>query len=204
MAIKQNEKIFKVAAAGAITFLVFIISVLNFQDFKKAFSNILIKEDIIFQIEKEKTKHQVENLTTDNKKNETLLISPILIAEISLGNKVNPPFIKIYNFSEQEIDLSEYSIKKLTSYETTLISQKRFKNKIIKPYSYLTLSRENENIKADIFWPQSYNITNIKGIAIYKGKEKIDETRWAKIPSNTTIKRLSWQEKKFAYISSSF
>jgi hypothetical protein len=134
-----------------------------------------------------------ENINTTNKK--------ILISEIFIGDKNLPPFIEIYNPTSHPIDLSDFTIKKLTlNGEKTLVTSKRLENKIIEKYSYLLISKQDSPLKAQVYWPKSYKLKDAYGIIIYdKQKEKIDEIYWDKNLEGKSLTRKSWSENEFIY-----
>lgn len=199
MAASKNEKIIKkIIVLGGIILLLIIIA-LNFSSFKKAFLNIFQREEIIEEIPTSSKKENKEFLKNEgNNKN-----NPLLIAEIFLGKDDSSSYIKIYNFSHEAINLSEYHIKKISSsFKTsTLVSSKRFKNIFINPFSFITISKENGKIKSEITWPKSYNLQKAYGISLYKKDQKQDEIIWNKNLRNIILKRISWEENNFAYIT---
>lgn len=200
MAAPKNEKIFKTLSIAIIFVIIVGITTHNFSSFKKAFINIFKKEKIVSEINTEiyNQDKKTENfLNEENQKNK----SSVLIAEVFLGESDSSSFIKIFNFSNEEKDLSEYSIRKInSSSQTTLVSKKRFSNISIKPFSYITISKENGGVNSQINWPKSYSLNKTTGITLYRNNQKEDEVVWNKNLKNITLKRINWEEDLFAYL----
>ncbi|MEK7634410.1 MAG: lamin tail domain-containing protein [Patescibacteria group bacterium] len=132
----------------------------------------------------------------------------VIISEIMTGadKSANYEFIELYNSTPDIIDLTDWSIKKKNSSgsESTLISSSRFENKIIFPNKYFLLANEggySGDIKADIFWPKSYTLSNKNNSVIFynSNEEGVEEISWIEIPKNQSIERepLSGNQFKF-------
>jgi hypothetical protein len=127
----------------------------------------------------------------------------IIITEIFPGGKEIPPFIKIFNRSEEEIDLSGLYIKKIngnSGKESYLVSKKLLNGIKIKPFSYISISKENNKIISDIYWPKTYNIPKSGGIVIYnQNGEEIEKIMWDNLPTNLSMARVGFKDKKFVF-----
>jgi competence ComEA-like helix-hairpin-helix protein len=106
----------------------------------------------------------------------------IIIVEIGIyGNKADNDFIKIYNQSNESIDISGYKIRKRasTGKESSII--KIPKDKIIKPKSYFVWANSKDNchltINADVW--TSATLAKNNSIAILSAtNEIIDSVGW--------------------------
>lgn len=154
------------------------------------FGNNLNKEELIYESD------SPEKTATEEKDD-----SKILISEIFLGNKSDPPFIELYNTGNKDKNLSGYSIGKspIGGNESILVSSKRFNNTSIGPRGYFLISAASSTIKADAYWPKSYSLPKANAVIyLYNPSgEKIDETSWNSMPQNASLTRISWEENDF-------
>ena len=206
MAAFKNAKIFKTKVILLIVcFLVLAFLIVNnFTSIKGAFLGIINQKQTQIIISKDNQElKEFSNHTYElpNKENKTVKNNnfPIVISEVFGGNQNLPPFIEIYNPSPFSISLQGASIKKIKNLkETTFVSSKRFANKIIQPYSYFLITKENSNLVADIYWPKSYQLENNCGLVLYSPeKVKTDAINWGDLPQEKSISRINWQTHSF-------
>lgn len=150
-------------------------------------------------------KMQSQNQTQMNSSSTIATEAKILISEVMVGktDNANYEFVEFYNAGASSVDLTDWSIKRITSDNSleSLLTPINFKGKIIEPGKYfLTADKSNEGIiLADVFWPVSYLISNKdKGIALYNdNSEKVDEVIWPETPKDYSYERTSWDSSNF-------
>ncbi|MBI4993861.1 lamin tail domain-containing protein [Candidatus Wolfebacteria bacterium] len=131
----------------------------------------------------------------------------IIISEIMAGSdaSVNYEFIELYNPNSFAIDLTGWSIKKISSSgsESTLVSNNtkgNFKDKKIMSNKYLLLANKdgyNGIVQPDIFYSSALAYKN-NAIVIYdKNGNKIEELGWQEIPKNKSYERASFESNQF-------
>ncbi|MFA5050709.1 MAG: DUF2341 domain-containing protein [Patescibacteria group bacterium] len=122
----------------------------------------------------------------------------IVISEVQIaGQTADDEFIELYNPTDQEINLTEYFVKKKriktdgTVEESTLVTSSYFKDKIIEAQGYLLLARKEEykdQTTPDILWPKSYSLTSNNTIILYNSEGKIiDKVGWGTAPDFETV-----------------
>lgn len=130
----------------------------------------------------------------------------VLISEVMVGNDTSGSyeFIELYNAGGVSVDLSGWSIKKLSSTgtESSLISKSRLEGKSLLPGQYLLLANEKGYTApptADLLWPGSYSLAyKENGINLYDPEGKrVDELYWPEIPKNQSYQRASWTTASF-------
>ena len=130
----------------------------------------------------------------------------VLISEVMVGNDTSGSyeFIELYNAGSGSVDLSGWSIKKLSSTgkEYSFVSKDRFKDLNLLPRQYLLLANEKGYTGAptpDILCPGSYSLAyKENGINFYDADGKlIDELYWPEIPKNQSYNRTSWDSANF-------
>ncbi len=132
----------------------------------------------------------------------------VLVSEIMVGVDGNADyeFIEIFNSAPNPIDLTGWSIKKRSSSggESTLVSSKYFKDKIIPANKYLLLANEGGygsagSPQADVSWPKSYTLAySNNAIVVYNANnELVEDVGWAEIPKGQSFERESFSGKQF-------
>ncbi|MEK9150645.1 MAG: lamin tail domain-containing protein [Patescibacteria group bacterium] len=132
----------------------------------------------------------------------------VLVSEIMVGVDGNADyeFIEIFNSAPNPIDLTGWSIKKRSSSggESTLVSPKYFKDKIIPANKYLLLVNEGGygsagSPQADVSWPKSYTLAySNNAIVVYNANsELVEDVGWAEIPKGQSFERESFSGKQF-------
>jgi len=140
----------------------------------------------------------------DNEKQNTIAKdyeSTVYISEVMAGRSDNGnyEFIELFNDSDNQVDLTGWSIKKesSTGKETTLISKNYFEGKIIPPSEFLLLANEGGytgDVSPDILWPKSYTLAYTKNaLVLYdESSNKIERVYWEKILKDKSISRDSY------------
>lgn len=158
-------------------------------------------------------KSDYKNLTNELPKKIIKKSGKIIISELmtSADKSANYEFIELYNPTSDLIDLTDWSIKKISSSGTisTLVSSSRFKGKIIFPNQYFLLANEGgynsaSSPQADILWPKSYTLSNKNNsVILYNGSEEgVEEISWIEIPKNQSIEREPLNGNQFKFQSS--
>ncbi|MDI6821012.1 MAG: lamin tail domain-containing protein [Patescibacteria group bacterium] len=141
----------------------------------------------------------------------TSTVARVLVSEIMAGSDVsaNYEFIELYNAGGTAINLTGWSIKKITSTgsSSTLVGASYFEGKTIPAGKYFLLANVggyNGSVVADISWPQSYTLayTNNAVILLNSNSEKTDEVSWTEIPKNQSFSRVSWDSNQFVISAS--
>lgn len=119
------------------------------------------------------------------------IFASVVINEVQIGSEesVNDEFIELYNTTNNEIDLTGWSIYKKTSggNESSFVSKSRFENIKIPSSGTLFLAREGQYLgtkTVDVFWPSSYSLASNNSLALYKDFEnKIieDQVSWGEV-----------------------
>lgn len=129
----------------------------------------------------------------------------ILFGEISMGNDPLESFVKLYNPGNTTIDLTGFSIKKLSTdgKETTFLSAKKFENISVNPHEYLLLAKASSTMSADVYWPKSYNFARSNSsLFLYNPSgERVDEVSWKSIPQNMSLVRIAWDNNEFTLLN---
>lgn len=130
----------------------------------------------------------------------------ILISEVMVGNDTSGSyeFIELYNAGMENVNLSNWSIRKISSTgaDSSLVSKTRLADIILPAKKFLLLANEkgySGQPVPDILWPGSYSLAyKENGITIYdpEGKE-MDELYWPEIPKNQSYNRASWDSATF-------
>lgn len=110
----------------------------------------------------------------------------IIIFEVIPGTESNPNYesIKLLNTEEFSVSLEGWQVKKVasTGTESTLVSSRRLKNRVIQPEGYLILASSgyNGSVAPDIVWPKSYTLASNKNtVRLYNATgEKVSEFSW--------------------------
>ncbi|MCM8833381.1 MAG: lamin tail domain-containing protein, partial [Candidatus Omnitrophica bacterium] len=112
--------------------------------------------------------------------------SNILISEIQFETKedIKDEFIELYNPTDQEIDLTCWSLEKYSSKRdpastptlTTLIPQSKFQGKI-KPFSFflITSFSTKEKYQGNLYYAESYSISKNNTIILRKPNNEISD-----------------------------
>ncbi|MDP3057560.1 MAG: lamin tail domain-containing protein [bacterium] len=108
-----------------------------------------------------------------------------VISEIQIaGVTADDEFIELYNPTDQEINLTGYSLKKKTKTgtESVLVANSYFQDMVIKPHGYLLLTHKESyqgSAPSNIEWPKSYSLSSDNAILLYNDKGVVsDKVGW--------------------------
>ncbi len=204
MATGKDEKVHKKSALKAL--LIFSILTLALFASLKAHlpsyfwnvtTSIIGTEKLLYEI-KDNGVHVGAGLTSEAKTAE------ILLSEVFLGSNALPPFIELYNAGDTSIDLTGFSLKRLSASgtETTFITSKRFENMLVNQHEYVLIAKSSSTLSADIYWPASYAMAKTNSsLRLYNPSNKmIDEVSWNSIPENSSLTRIAWDKNDFTLI----
>jgi hypothetical protein len=132
--------------------------------------------------------------------------SKILINEVMVGSDISGSyeFIELYNAGAESVNLSNWSIRKISSTGTdsSLVSKTRLVDVVLPANKFLLLANEKGYVGQsvpDVLWPGSYSLAyKENGINLYdpEGRE-VDELYWPEIPKNQSYNRASWDSATF-------
>ena len=134
-------------------------------------------------------------------------VGGLYISEIQSGTDLgsSDEFIEIYNPTNEDIELTDWSIKKRSSSgnESSLVSSSRFQGLVIKSKSYLLLGNENGykgSVVLDGSWASSNTIAySNNGLVVYNSLDtKVFEVSWEEIPKNNSYENINgvWSVKE--------
>ncbi|KKQ22690.1 hypothetical protein A2999_01135 [Candidatus Wolfebacteria bacterium RIFCSPLOWO2_01_FULL_38_11] len=147
---------------------------------------------------------QTENNSLQQEVN--VSINHILISEVMVGIDGNSAyeFIELYNPTASAIDLTNWTIKKISSTgsESSLLVALRLEGKIIGAGKYFLAANEggySGQVAADVFWATSNTLAySNNAIILYNGNsEKVEEISWQEIPKGQSFVRQSWDSSQF-------
>ena len=151
------------------------------------------------------TSPEVSETSTPSSTDEGVVDPPssppsIFVTEIMAGSSVSngDEFIEIYNYGNEPVDLTGWTIKKKSSggNESSLVVASRLSGKVVQPGKYLLLAHEGGYtgvVSPDVLWPGSYSLayTN-NSITIYNASGGVaDQVAWTEIPKDKSYMRQS-------------
>lgn len=136
-----------------------------------------------------------EELCNFSEPTSTLAIGKVLFSEIKVIEGVNNndgEYIELYNPNKFSINLTGWSIKKINKngqiQKTAIVSSQKFKQVVIKPFSYLLLANKdnvgNNLVQSDIIYPSSsaYGLTFNNGLMLVNNNNQIiDKVCWGEV-----------------------
>lgn len=148
-----------------------------------------------------------ENNGGSNSNNSAVIgINHLVVSEIFVGmdGNANYEFIELYNPTNQEIDLTGWTIKKRSSSgaESSLVVSSRLDGNKMLAGKYFLIVNEggyNGTVSSDAVWAKSNTLAYTNNtIIIYNGNgEEIEQVSWIEIPKNESFERVSWDSSQF-------